>query len=63
MCNLIYEKIIFLSERGYKAVLAKLTVYPVSNPVVSFAFSVMGGKEVSIPTQIWHFNIPFHLMQ
>jgi hypothetical protein len=52
MCSLIYEKITFLSERGYEAVLARVTVHPVSKRVVSFAFSVMGGKEVSIPTQV-----------
>jgi len=65
MCSLIYEKIIFLSERGYKAELARVTGHPVSNPVVSFAFSVKGGKEVSVPAQIWHFKIsaPSHAVE
>jgi len=45
-------------------VLARVTVHPGSNPVVSFVFSVMGGKEVSISAQIWHFKIstPSHVV-
>jgi hypothetical protein len=53
----MYEKIRVLSEKGYKLVLAKITVDPVSNPVVSFGYSVTGGKDISISTQIWHFKI------
>ena len=57
MCSLIYEKIRVLAERGYKAIHARITVDPVSNRVVGFAFSVMGVKAVRFPIEIWHFKI------
>jgi len=46
-------------------VLARITVHPVSNPAVSFVFSVKRGKEVSIPAQTWHFKIsaPSHAVE
>jgi hypothetical protein len=60
----MYEKTRFLTKRRYKTVLAR-TVRPVSNPAVSFVFSVKRGKEVSIPTQTWHFKIsaPSHAVE